>query len=234
MADEDANEIPLTGGWVTSGVVRVGKTVRRPPGPNGGFVHRLFKHLDEIGFEAAPRFLGFDNQGREVLTYIEGEVPSDCRSVVWADEQLTAAATLLRHLHDATAGCELAATAEVVCHHDFGPWNLVWRGDLPVAVIDFDNAAPGARLDDLGYAIWKHLNIGLIELAPREQGRRLRLMTEAYGVPCGGKILRAIVGAQERMQRLITAESDGAERNSALGQNRREQDWLSQNGLLLR
>ena len=57
-------EIPLTGGWVTQGVVRIGETVRRPVGPNAEFVHRLLDDLARVGFAGAPRFLGIDDSGR--------------------------------------------------------------------------------------------------------------------------------------------------------------------------
>jgi hypothetical protein len=118
---EHEAEVPLTGGWVTSGVVRVGATVRRPAGRNTGVVHRLLTHLNRAGFEAAPQFLGYDDQGREILTFIEGHVPSDCRSIVWTDDQLDASSKLLRRFHDATARSDLAGDAEVICHNDFGP-----------------------------------------------------------------------------------------------------------------
>jgi aminoglycoside phosphotransferase (APT) family kinase protein len=190
-------------------------------------------HLEEVGFESAPRFLGVDAQGREVLTFIEGEVHSECRATVWDDAQLERAAELLRCFHDATAGFDLAGKAEVICHHDFGPWNLIWRDGLPVAMIDFDNAAPGARLDDLGYAIWKHLNLGLIELPASEQQRRLRLMATAYGLPADEPLLRAIEEAQERMGRLIENAPSSIERDQALSQNSRERDWLRANRRLL-
>jgi hypothetical protein len=226
-------ETPLAGGWVTSGVVRVGDTVRRPPGLRAPFVHRLLAHLEESGFEAAPRFLGTDEKGRDIFTFIEGDVPSDCRSIVWGDSQLEAATTLLRRFHDATAGSDLAGGEEIVCHNDFGPWNLVWRDELPVAIIDFDDTAPGQRLDDLGYAIWKHLNIGVVDVKPREQARRLRLMTAAYGVCASGAVLIAIERAQDRMRQLIEAAPPGDERDDALIQNSRERDWLRANGSLL-
>jgi hypothetical protein len=180
-------ETPLEGGWVTEGVVRVRDTVRRPRGANAARVERLLEQLEAAGFDAAPRFLGIDDQGRTILSFIEGDVPSDCRSIVWTDAQLAASAALLRRYHDATAG--FAEGAEVVCHNDFGPWNLVWRGELPVAIIDFDNAAPGSRLDDLGYALWKHLNLGLIDLPLPEQARRTQLMVSAYGIPARSAML---------------------------------------------
>ena len=109
--------IPLQGGRVTQSVVRVGDTVRRPVGPHSAFVHELLIHLDAVGFSEAPRFLGIDERGREVLSYIEGDVPANLDSAL-TDGQLAAAAHLLRRYHDATADSSLAGDYEVVCHND--------------------------------------------------------------------------------------------------------------------
>ena len=50
-ADEaDQAEIPLAGGDVTEGVVRIGDTVRRPAGPHSPLVHALLRHLEAAGF----------------------------------------------------------------------------------------------------------------------------------------------------------------------------------------
>jgi hypothetical protein len=224
---------PLGGGWTTAGVVRVGDTVRRPRGTNGAFVEALLAHLERSGFDASPRFLGHDDRGRQMLTFVEGDVPSDCRSSVWTDEQLANSMALLRTFHDHTAGSALAGEAEVVCHHDYGPWNVVWRGGLPVAIIDFDNAAPGRRLDDLGYATWKHLNLGLIDIPASEQRRRLAVMTESYGTERDERLLAAISAAQARMQTLIETASHDHHREAALVQIRSEREWLARNGALL-
>src|SRR5499427_8547213 len=95
-------EIPLQEGRTTPAVVRVGQTVRRPPRLTSEFVHVLLEHLAAVGFEDAPRFLGTDDKGRDILSYIEGDVPAE---LSWhKDEVLVAAAQLIRKFHDATVG----------------------------------------------------------------------------------------------------------------------------------
>src|SRR5262249_50614643 len=68
-------EVPLLGGMSTPGVVRVGDTVRRPQNANSDYVHELLLHLERCGFDGAPRYLGVDDRGREILTFIEGFAP---------------------------------------------------------------------------------------------------------------------------------------------------------------
>ena len=67
------NEIPLAGGNVNSGVVRLGDTVRRELTAASPIVQKLLRHLEEEGFASSPRFLGIDEQNREILSYFEGE-----------------------------------------------------------------------------------------------------------------------------------------------------------------
>jgi len=139
-----SEEVPLSGGAVTEGVVRAGDTVRRPPSHATQVVRDVLLHLERVGFDAAPRWLGVDDQGREILSWIEGETFTDRRQmhpyigdpterVTFSDEQVASAMLLLRGYHD-TFG------PDVVCDGDFWPWNLVWRTWLSVAIIDFDYA----------------------------------------------------------------------------------------------
>lgn len=172
-------ELPLAGGRITPGVVRAGNTVRRPLKPNAGFVHALLQHLERAGFQAAPRFLGIDERGREILSFIAGDVPPDLDE--WSDAQLVAAAKLIRAFHDATLDFSGKGDAEVVCHGDLGPCNTVFVEGMPAALIDFDAARPGRRADDLGYAAWLWLDMGNDELSARAVGRRLALFSAAYG-----------------------------------------------------
>ena len=141
---------PLTGGRYTKGVVRIGDTVRRPASPKSPFTAELLRLFEERGFDRVPRYLGQDDEGRDILTYLDGWVPA--RYGRWTDDQVAAVGRLLRAFHDTTRGSHLAGHHDVVCHHDPGPTNFVFRDDLPSALIDFDFAEPGDVLEDLGYA----------------------------------------------------------------------------------
>ncbi|WP_240436878.1 phosphotransferase family protein [Streptomyces sporangiiformans] len=173
------NEVPLTGGRITPGVVRVGGTVRRPVTRASPFVAELLGHLRRQGFTGAPRHLGLDAVGRDVLSYLPGWVPA--RFQRWADPQIAAAGALLRAFHDATRGCGLAGRHPVVCHHDPGPNNTVFSGAVPVAFIDFDTAAPGDPLEDLGYMAWTWCVSSKADARPaRAQAAQVRVLADAY------------------------------------------------------
>jgi hypothetical protein len=120
-------EVALPGGRVTPGVVRVGATVRRPLGPHSPFVHDLLRYLEAVDFAGAPRLLGIDAQGREILTFLEGVIPDGTARL--PDAQLVSATRLIARLHALTAGCALAHGAEIVGHGELGPHNTVYRGD---------------------------------------------------------------------------------------------------------
>jgi len=169
-------ELALEGGS-HSGVVRVGRTVRRMRRPWSLPVQDLLLYLEREGFAGAPRALGLDDQGREVLTYIEGEVGRGDGFVpdqggrfdhrrpdfVWRDEALVHLGALLRAYHDAAATfpwagrewCfEAREPVETLCHNEAFPQNTVFRSGVPVAFIDWDTAAPGPRSWDLGCVSW--------------------------------------------------------------------------------
>jgi aminoglycoside phosphotransferase (APT) family kinase protein len=69
---------------------------------------------------------------------------------------------------------------EVACHNDWAPTNTVFRDGEPIGMIDFDTAAPGERLWDLGYSVFTWLDLGNDELSAAEQIRRLHLFAQAY------------------------------------------------------
>jgi hypothetical protein len=157
-------------------------------------VHSLLRQLHASRFEAAPRYLGTDDSGREVFSLLPGYVPPDLDPAI-PDETLVAAASLIRRYHDATASLEIAAPREVVCHNDLSPCNFVFRDQRPVAIIDFDAAAPGQRLDDLGYAIFLWLNLGTDGPDPSEQARRIKVFCRGYDIKPTAEVVLAVIAA---------------------------------------
>jgi phosphotransferase family enzyme len=205
----DGPEIPLPKGDVTEGVVRVGDTVRRPRQAQSPFVAAYLGHLERQGFDGAPRFLGVDDRGRDVLDFVPGDVPG-APPEPWActDAAVAAVGRLLRRLHDASAGWvpppeldwfnrrrpveglppelpDLPAP-DLVAHCDVTPQNVVFRAGLPVALVDFDLARPVSRLVDvLNTAKWWVPLDAPEDRAPAQRDvdvpARLTLFLDAYG-----------------------------------------------------
>jgi hypothetical protein len=208
-ADETGQaEIPLAGGDVTEGVVRVGDTVRRPVGPHSPLVHALLAHLASIGFEGAPRFLGIDRAGREVLSYVDGEVAGRPRPPWIADEaRLASVGRLVRAYDDAAASFIPPPGAlpgaqpteppgippapvyppELIGHVDITPENVVFRDGRAFALIDFDLAKPATRADEMFNAMmWWAPLADPRDADPLLRGvdvpRRARILADAYGL----------------------------------------------------
>ncbi|UBU15834.1 phosphotransferase [Nonomuraea gerenzanensis] len=237
------SETPLPGGFVNA-VVRVGDTVRRVPGPRAAFVHHLLRLFERHGWAGAPRLLGLDEQGREILCFVAGHVaweegqPDD----VTSDESLARVAGLVREFHDLTAGTALAGDGEVVCHNDLSPKNTVYRdggaGLRPVAFIDWDIAGPGRRVHDVAHVCWQYA--GLAPGAdPEEAARRVRVICDGYEAAGRGAVVRrevvpGVLWWQDRCRRGIEADARAglphAVRLRAAGvveQVRAAHDWVA-------
>jgi len=202
----------LTGGRLTDGLVRIGDTVRRPAVPQSFAVADYLDHLALAGFDACPRFLGRDDEGRDVLTFVAGEVPGD-PVPAWAagEELLVSVAALLRRLHEASAGyaadrgfaaapgtvwrrdlvkVELPdpePAPELISHTDLVPQNVVVRDGRAVAFIDFELAGPTTRMLNLYTAAAHWVPLCPPERVPAawqgiDQAARLRLFADGYGL----------------------------------------------------
>lgn len=175
-------EVPLIGGQVNA-VVRVGDTVRRATRHDASMQRQLLDHLAARNFVGAPRFLGHDAAGRDMLTFLPGTVLFDKDD--FSDGQLAAAARLMRRYHDCTADFPpvIEAAAEVMCHNDWTPANTVFVDELPTGMIDFDTIRPGTRLWDITYSAWMWLGLSEPVWTAADQRRRLDHFVAAYDHP---------------------------------------------------
>ena len=174
---------------------------------------------------------GLDEQGREVLTYLEGEVPVyPTAPELWAEEVLEGVAGLLRRLHDATVGLDLpeggwreGAAApgggEVVCHNDVAHYNTVFREGRPVAFIDWDFAAPGPRAWDVAFAAYRFVPlspdqgaVGLGAVLPVDRPGRLRRFCDAYGLTDRAGLVDTILRRVQAVCDLIVGQAAKGDR----------------------
>lgn len=187
--DDSSREELLLGGNSATRVVRVGATVRRPTQSSTASVHALLTHFARVGVVGVPRVLGYDDRGRQVLTYAAGSANPDPSDL--GRQDLARVGQLIRSLHDAAesfvapegATWNVLITPDestLICHHDLAPWNLV-RGDGAMTFIDWDGAGPGSRLWGLAYAAH-----GFVPLSARaalsldDAATRLRALVEGY------------------------------------------------------
>lgn len=203
----------LHGGNVNE-VVRIGNTVHRNENWNP-FVHELLLYLDKQGFEGAPKFIGIDDKGREILSFIPGEVPGndypDFKPYIWSDSSFIKSAELLRRYHDAVQGFKSTSCKpgikisclvpegwedEIICHNDAALYNIVFKDEVPIALIDFDLAAPGPRIWDIVYMLYTSVPLASFsidysigksipystELHGDERRRRISLFFKSYGM----------------------------------------------------
>jgi Ser/Thr protein kinase RdoA (MazF antagonist) len=197
-------EVPLLGGTANQGRVhRVGDTVRRPLRPTSAATHALLRHLEEVGFDGAPRVLGVDEVGREVLSYVPGQaVTAPAPGWGLTDDALRSVGRLLSRFHDAAAGFDPSpyrwshpAPAPFggngIAHNDLNLDNVVFRGGRAVALIDFDLAGPATAVWDVAAAarLWAPLR-DPADVTDSRRGRelhRLRVLVDAYGLDAAGR-----------------------------------------------
>lgn len=247
-------EVTLVGG--RSVVTRQGNTVFREALPWSATILALLKHLEREGFEHAPRAIGngFDEQGREALTFVEGEC---IHPYPWPDSALPVIGEMLRKLHVATAsfvaphGAKWSpwfgrslGTPSVIGHCDAGPWNIIHRSNRPVALIDWEEAGPVDPLVELAQACWLNAQLHDDDLAEmydlgsvEARGRQVKLLLDGYGLPRSQRegfmgLLRDFVtlnAANEAIQAKITPETTDATALWAITWRARGAAWIQRN-----
>jgi len=231
-------EIPLSGGTLNP-VVRVGDTVRRPAGDWTPTIHALLRHVRVRGFDLGPEPLGYDEQGREVLSFLPGTTVGwdlPWPEVIRSDELLESVGAATARYHRAVAdfrpegerpwqtGSSVLADHEIVCHHDLAPYNAVIDHGRLVGIIDWDLAGPGTPRADLAFVAWQWVPLHgpfVTRLMgwdrPPDHARRLGLLLDAYGLEDRSGFL-ADVAARVRYNRevMVRRAEEGNEGYRAL------------------
>jgi Phosphotransferase enzyme family len=196
----------LPGGVANAGrVVRHGEFVLRPSNPHSKSVHSFLRKLRSTGFEGASLPVEIQDDGRERLVFIEGEVPVP-PFPAWAqtDDALVSIAVLMRSFHEASSQVpvelgtwsdEMAdpAGGSMICHNDVCLENVVFRDGRAIGLLDFDFAAPGRPIRDL--AAFARMcvpiddDVSALRLGFEVIDRpvRLRLVADTYGLDASGR-----------------------------------------------
>lgn len=247
----DDDEVSLVGGRST--VATRDGVVYRQAAPWSATTIALLRHLEDQGFEHSPRVVGtgFDNQGRETLTYIEGE---SVHPYPWADDALPILGGILRKLHTATAsfappegsvwrpwfGRHLGRPS-AIGHCDTGAWNIIARAGRPVALIDWEEAGPVDPMIELAQACWLNgllfdddlgetLGLGSVEA----RGRQVKLLLDGYELPrdaragCVDRMrdFAILSAANEAIDAKVTPETEDATPLWGITWRTRSAAWL--------
>jgi hypothetical protein len=197
------------------GAVLVGDTVRRPTGPWTPAVHALLDHL-ATRVPHVPRVLGFDGQGREMLTYLPGRVV-DVDTELLTDPQLSSVVGWTRAFHVAVQDFTHPGpwryvplpSPTLIGHNDIAPYNACFDGDDLAGVFDWDLAGPTTPLLELAFIAWNCVPLWR-DIGHREAAHRLTVIACGYGGFAPRQVLHAV-------PRRIEAMLDGILRAAAAG-----------------
>lgn len=223
-----SREIELKKGNMSK-VYSDGNTVYRDLKPQSKTIHRLLLHLEKKGIQFIPYFLGLNDKNQEMLSFVEGETIEDYpiqKAIQIKISTIQIAAKMLREYHDATVdfksypddiwflNYEGELQKEVICHNDFAPYNVTFKDNKPIGLIDFDTACPAPRIWDVAYAVYRFIPLSMEiydpsimkyrrynkEIDSSERKLLLNVFLEAYGM---GDVLEVLQNVLMRLQALV-------------------------------
>lgn len=215
------------GSWLpgnVGGAWRIGDTVHRDTGPWTPAVHALLAYLAGR-VPNVPTVLGFDEQGREVLTFLPGRVV-DIDTEQLTLGQLDSLMRWTRAFHEAVAGFDHPGPwrhppmpePTLIGHNDIAPYNVCFAGDDVAGVFDWDLAGPTTPLMELAFVAWNCVPLWR-DVGDEATVERLRRICSAYGgvlpvdladaVPCRIQLMldwipRGAAAGDPGLRRLMT------------------------------
>ncbi len=187
------------------------------PDPYSAATHALLTHLEEVGFQGAPRSFGWDAEGHHLVEWVEG-LRAD--HPLAPDEALDPKriGAFMREMHDALASFVpppdvqwfegLAGPgAEMIIHQDISPSNILVTPDGALIAIDWDAAAPGTRLWDIAHAAHAFAPLCKGGLDAEAAADRLARFADGYGLTEQQRVelLPLLAARSERMYEYLDA-----------------------------
>lgn len=226
-------ELRLAGGC-DGGAALVDGVVCRTSGPWTASVHVLLAHLAAAGFSGAPTPLGWDAQGREMLTFLPGTTIGfllPWPRWVHSERALRDVAVWLCDYHRAVDDFVPPSDAIwregerwrpglIIGHNDAAPYNAVCNPDGLVGFIDWDMAGPLTPEADLAWVAfsWVPLHArsvvaaeGFTAFARRRE--RLEAFLSAYGWQGSmNDVVRLVADRLEEQLRAMCATARAGDR----------------------
>lgn len=207
-------EVMLPGN--VGGAVRIGPTVRRPTGPWTPAVHDLLRYLAGR-LPGIPEVLGFDDQGREMLTYLPGRVV-DIDTETLTTDQITSLVRWTRAFHQAVADFSHpgpwrffpVSGPTMIGHNDIAPYNACFDGDQVTGVFDWDFSGPTTPLYELAFIAWNCVPLWR-DIGAAQAAERLTLIATTYGGFGPASILHAVPGRISLMLDGIPVAADAGD-----------------------
>jgi hypothetical protein len=203
---DDLEELVLEGGNA-GGAVRVSDTIRKPVGPWSTSVDHLLGHLVDAGFSAAPRPLGRDSKGRQILSMLPGETAGSSKpwpEWVHDDTTLDQVGDWLRDYHWAVQDFSPGPSSVwrsgkswspglVIGHNDAAPYNAAWKNGQLQGFFDWDFAGPVTPEFDLAFCCMSWVPLHARDVAVAE-GFREFADCEDFSPHMAGRVPSRICG----------------------------------------
>jgi hypothetical protein len=199
-------------------VWRFGDTVHRATGPWTPAVHALLDYLAPR-LPHIPRVIGLDEGGREILTFLPGEIVDIDDDEALSPAQLVSLVRWTQQLHREVAGFDHPGpwrffpveSPTLVGHNDIAPYNACFEGDELVGVFDWDFAGPSTPLLELAFIAWNCVPLWS-DVGTESAAERLELIASTYGTLTALEILHAVPGRiQAMLDGIPTAAAAGDE-----------------------
>ena len=149
-------------------------------------MHALLAYL-EPRLPHIPKVLGFDEQGREILSYLPGRV-IDTATERLNERQIVAVVGWTRAFHAAVREFSHPGpwryfplpSPTIIGHNDIAPYNVCFTGDELAGVFDWDLAGPSTPLFELAFIAWNCVPLWT-DTGSSAAASRLALIASTYG-----------------------------------------------------